>query len=74
MEIRCPRCEKIQKQKPIKSWGYGKMIEKRTNVETIWGSSVKCSQFGCKCGKSFNYYLTSKGKFWTIPKSKIRIQ
>jgi|APSaa5957512535_1039671.scaffolds.fasta_scaffold02275_21 hypothetical protein len=27
MEIKCPYCEKIQKQKPKKTWGYGTMIE-----------------------------------------------
>ncbi len=71
MEIKCPHCNKIQKQKSIKSWTYGKMIEARDVNGTSWGASVKCSRYSCKCGKLFNFYLTEKGKNWTIPKSKI---
>jgi len=74
MKIECPLCHKIQKQKPKKSWHYGKMIEEKTSEGTKWGASVKCSQYSCKCGKSFKFYLTTKGKSWTIPKSKIDIQ
>jgi len=70
MKIKCPYCNTEQKQKPVKSWAYGKMIENRTASETIWGASVNCSRYSCKCGKSFNFFLTTKGKFWTIPKSK----
>jgi len=67
----CPVCDKEQKQKPKKTWTYGKMIEKRTIDGTEWGASVKCSSYACKCGKSFRYYLTAKGKSWTIPKRKV---
>ena len=72
MDVICPLCGKKQDQKPIKSWSYGKMIEKRTPKEggTVWGASVNCSQYHCKCGKPFRFYLTTKGKSWTIPKSK----
>jgi len=70
MEIKCPYCNSEQKQKPVKSWVYGKMIEKRTETGTLWGAQVNCSRYSCKCGKSFNFFLTTKGKFWTIPKSK----
>jgi len=70
MEIKCPHCDKNQKQKPVKSWQYGKMIEEKTKSGTKWGASVNCSHYYCNCGKSFKFYLTTKGKFWTIPKSK----
>lgn len=70
MEIECPHCKKNQSQKPVKSWAYGKMIEKRTKTGTIFGASVNCSRYSCKCGKNFNFFLTTKGKSWTIPKSK----
>jgi hypothetical protein len=70
-EIICPICNKEQKQKPKKTWAYGKMIEARTIDGTKWGASVRCSNYECKCGKSFRYYLTSKGKSWTIPKKKL---
>jgi len=70
MEIKCPYCNGTQKQKQIKSWVYGKMIEKRSKSGTTLGAKVKCSRYSCNCGKSFNFYLTEKGKFWTIPKSK----
>ena len=66
----CPYCNREQNQKPVKSWAYGKMIEKRTENGTKWGASVNCSRYSCNCGKSFNFFLTTKGKFWTIPKSK----
>ncbi len=46
------------------------MIEHKDKSGTSWGASVKCSRFECKCGKGFNYYLTSKNKSWTIPKKK----
>ena len=69
-KITCPICNKEQKQKPKKSWTYGKMIEERTVEGTIWGASVKCSNYECRCGKSFRFYLTAKGKSWTIPKRK----
>jgi len=67
---KCPYCKKAQAQEPIKSWKYGKMIEKRTTKGTVWGSTVNCSQYHCECGKPFRFYLTTKGKSWTIPKSK----
>ena len=70
MKIKCPFCNKNQEQEPLKSWAYGKMIEKRTKEGTKWGASVNCSQYHCECGKPFRFYLTTKGKFWTIPKSK----
>jgi len=71
MSVLCPVCGEKQSQEPVKSWNYGKMIEKRTSEGTVWGASVECSIYDCKCGKSFRYYLTSKRKFWTIPKKKI---
>ena len=70
MEIKCPRCNIVQKQKPEKSWGYGKRIQSRTKKETKYGPSVNCSRYLCKCGKPFNLYLTVKGKQWTIPKKQ----
>ena len=70
MEIKCPYCHKNQNQKPIKSWGYGRMIEKRTKDGTIFGASVNCARYSCVCGKAFNFFLTTKGKSWTIPKLK----
>jgi len=70
MKIKCPFCKKNQGQEPIKSWAYGRMIEKRTKEGTKWGASVNCSQYHCECGKPFRFYLTTKGKSWTIPKSK----
>ena len=70
MEINCPYCSKNQKQKPIKTWNYGKMIKNRDSNGTVWGASVKCSRYSCNCGKSFNFFLTETGKNWTIPKKK----
>lgn len=70
MKVKCPYCKKQQTQKPTKTWAYGKMIEKRTKNGTEWGASVNCSQYYCECGKSFRFYLTTKGKSWTIPKLK----
>ena len=70
MNIKCPYCRKKQEQKPTKVWAYGKMIESKTKNETKWGASVNCSQYYCECGKAFRYYLTTKGKDWTIPKPK----
>lgn len=67
---KCPFCSKIQKQEPIKSWKYGKMITSRTKDGTQWGSTVNCYRFGCTCSKMFNYYESIKGKSWTIPKPK----
>ncbi|MDE1818480.1 MAG: hypothetical protein KGI19_07745 [Thaumarchaeota archaeon] len=46
------------------------MIERRDTSGTKWGAAVTCSRYLCKCGKPFNYFLSSKGKSWTIPKSK----
>ncbi len=71
MNIICPFCNKNQKQEPVKSWAYGKMIEAKDVNGTIWGAAIKCSRYSCKCGKLFNFYLTEKGKNWTIPKLKI---
>ena len=71
MKVKCPFCKSNQKQEPVKSWAYGKMIEKRDIHKTTWGASVQCSHFLCDCGKSFNFFLTTKGKTWTIPKKKI---
>lgn len=65
---KCPFCATKQTQKPLKSWEYGKTIIKRTENKTIFGSSIKCSRFKCKCGKMFNFYFSVKGKSWTIPK------
>lgn len=69
---KCPFCNHKQIDQPVKSWAYGKMIEKRTNEGTIWGASVNCSQYYCKCGKQFRFYLSTKGKSWTIPKLKVK--
>lgn len=66
---KCPFCGKNQTQNPIKTWAYGKMIEKRTSEKTTMGASVNCSRYECKCGKLFNFYVSPK-KNWTIPKSK----
>ena len=71
MKIECPICFKEQKQKPTKTWTYGKVIKNRTEHGTEWGASINCSQYYCKCGKPFRFYLTTKGKHWTIPKKKI---
>lgn len=70
MVVKCPFCEIEQKQKPSKTWAYGTMIKARTEKGIEWGASVKCSQYNCECGKPFRFYLTTKGKYWTIPKSK----
>ncbi len=67
----CPICGKTQRAKPIKSWKYGKMIITRTVSETKWGPSINCSRYMCKCGKSFNFYRSGKGKIWTVPKKKL---
>jgi len=70
MKIKCPFCDKEQKQEPKKTWTYGKMIEKMTKNGMVRGASCNCSIYLCDCGKSFKFYLTTKGKYWTIPKSK----
>jgi len=70
MVPKCPFCGKEHTQKPIKSWTYGKMIEKKVESGTRWGGVITCTRYRCKCGKSFNFYLTTKGKSWTIPKKK----
>jgi len=67
MEILCPFCFKKQKQKPKKSWRYGKLIKKRTEMGTKWIGTIYCSRFKCSCGKSFNFYKSPKTT-WTIPK------
>ena len=54
MTPKCPFCGKNQK-KEIKKWNYNK---------------VEAARYACVCGKSFNFYMTSKGKTWTIPKPK----
>ena len=47
------------------------MIEKRTKEGgTKFGASVNCARYSCVCGKAFNFFLTTKGKSWTIPKLK----
>ena len=66
----CPFCHQLQTQKPIKSWTYGKMIEHRDKDGTIWGATVNVSRYLCNCKKRFNFFLTAKGKSWTIPKTK----
>ena len=68
-QITCPRCQKTQTQKPEKNWQYGKIISKRTKDGTEWGAAIHCSRYYCKkCEQSFNYYVSSKNKTWTIPK------
>ena len=74
MKIVCPICNIEQKNQPTKTWSYGKMIKKRTKSGTVWGASVNCSQYYCKCGKPFKLYLTSNGKSWTILKVKLKKQ
>lgn len=70
MDIKCPLCKSIQKKQPTKSWTYGKIIERKTKKGTEWGASINCSHYICECGKPFNFFLTTKGRSWTIPKSK----
>jgi hypothetical protein len=70
MKIECPHCKAIQKQKPLKKWGYGKLIQSRTKDGNIMGPSINCSRFQCKCKKFFIFYETTKGKTWTNPKPK----
>ncbi len=70
MNIQCPFCNIKQKQKPMKSWAYGKLITSKNKDGTEWGPAIKCSRYLCKCGKLFNFYLSSKDKNWTIPKAK----
>ena len=54
---KCPICSKPQLQKPTKDWKYG---------------NVQCFRYLCStCDKSFNYYISSNGKQWTIPKPKV---
>ena len=67
-KVTCPFCSEEQTQKPIKSWAYGKMILKRSEKGTTWGPSVSCSRYECKCGNNFQFYLSTSGKSWTIPK------
>jgi len=55
MTIRCPFCNKIQNQEPLKSWKYG--------------ISIQVGRYKCQCGKFFNHYNSGKS-IWTIPKTK----
>lgn len=51
--IICPYCETMQEEHClINSWEYG---------------HAKVSRFKCRCGKTFNFYKSSKSS-WTIPK------
>ena len=51
------------------NWQYGKIISKKTKDGTEWGAAIHCSRYYCKkCEQSFNYYVSSKNKTWTIPK------
>jgi hypothetical protein len=53
-KIECPFCKIDQKQHwRVKEWKYGK--------------NVKVQRFECGCGKTFNFYESTK-KTWTIPK------
>ena len=70
MEIKCPFCKSLQKQKAIKSWAYGKLIKEKFVGGTSMGASITCSRYLCKCGKSFNFYETQNNKTWTNPKPK----
>jgi len=74
MKVICPICNIEQKNQPIKTWSFGKLIEKRTKSGTVWGTSIDCSQYRCECGKYFRFYFTPKGKSWTIPKAKSKKQ
>ena len=69
--IKCPLCGLTQKQDPVKKWNYGKIIKKRSTDGTQWGAAIHCSRYCCnKCEKFFNFYVSSKDKTWTIPKTK----
>lgn len=46
------------------------MIEHRDKSGTKWGAAVTVSRYLCECGNPFNFFLTTKGKSWTIPKKK----
>lgn len=63
----CPFCNAKQKQKPIKSWSYGKIIQRHEDNGNMWGAAIKCSRYKCECDKIFNFYK-SPNKSWTIPK------
>ena len=65
----CPYCRYIQTNEPQKTWTYGKLIIKKTKKATLWGDSVICSRYQCKCGRFFNYYK-GRTSSWTIPKSR----
>ena len=55
-KIKCPECGELQSENCVKEWKYG---------------YVQCFRYNCKkCEKFFNYYISSKGKTWTIPKPK----
>ena len=66
-DLKCPFCGKLQKDEPSKSWFYGRKIKDSTAKSV---ASITCSRYNCECGKPFNFYLTTKNKSWTIPKSK----
>lgn len=70
MKVKCPYCNAIQNQEPLKKWAYGKLIAKRTLKGTKMGPSINCSRYQCECKKFFIFYKTTKGKTWTNPKPK----
>ena len=64
MKIECPHCKAIQKQKPLKKWGYGKLIQSRTKDGNIMGPSINCSRFQCKCEKFLKFYDACLGPYY----------
>ena len=49
----CPYCKNIEKHEDVKYWKYG---------------TISVIRYKCKCGKFFQYYESSNGNYWTIPK------
>jgi len=71
MDVLCPFCGNKQKQLPVKTWPYGKLIQKVVSGKTtVMGSHITCSRYQCKCGKFFNFYQTKNNKSWTNPKPR----
>jgi len=55
-DIKCPYCKNSDNHESVKSWKY-----KTTSVV----------RYKCKCGKFFQYYESSNGNYWTIPKKVV---
>ena len=69
-DVKCPHCGTKQKNKPTKSWPYGRKIKKEVAGKTKLVSCITCYRYVCKCEKSFLFYLTTRNTSWTIPKPK----